>query len=228
VDDRQRAKFNMYIVVRGFLNENPDPWSGIPKFLEAKEMFGAELTKLEGLTKAQKQPTTGVTTNKTKLRQAMGDAAMPVVGALLALAADQGDSPLAAEADYTRSDFVHGPEIDGADNADVVHDLAVPRAAALVDFGLTQAAIDTLDTAITAYRAKIGAPRLVKVSTTTVTKLIAQSFTAIDFILENSLDKMAEVIRPNNETFYLQYKAAREIIDPGSASPPGPARDAPA
>ncbi len=223
MDDRQRAKLNMFIVVRGFLNNNAATWNGIPKFVTAKNDFDTELTGLENLSQAQKQPTTGVTANKTALRQAMGDAAMPVVGALLALAGETADAELEAQANFTRSDFVHGPEGDAADNADVVYNLASARAADLVDFGLAQPTIDALDTAIDAFRAKIGAPRLVQVGTSTVTQQIAQSIAKIDVILDKRLDKLVEVIRPTNATFYTQYQAAREIIDPGSPSPPPPA-----
>ncbi len=222
MNDRQRAKLNMYIVVRDFLQANQSVWNNIPKFVQAVSAFLAELTKLEGLSQAQAQPSTGVTADKAQLQRAMADAAMPIVGGLGALAAELMNNDLAHQADFSRSDFIHEPDLETADNADIVHNLATTHAAALADCGVTQAQIDALDASIIAFRAKIGAPRQVIVSTSTATTEIALTIAKIDTILNKTLDNLVEVIRPANTTFYTGYQSARVIIDPGSSSPPSP------
>jgi len=222
MDDRQENTLSMYQVVGPLLDANATVWSGVPAFVSARTAFGTEVTTIQAQAQAQQQPSTGVTADKQQLRSAMADAAMVVVGPLSAFAAVTGNGDLAAQTAFTRSDFSYGRDNDAATNGDVVHTHATANAAALVNYGVTAAMLTALRSAIDAYRASISLPRQVITTTSAATTQLAAAYVRADAVLTGQLDKLMELFRLTNPTFYQEYQSAREIIGPTGGTGPTP------
>ncbi len=224
MDDHQEDKRSMYQAVRTHLGTNQAIWSGVPAFVTAEAAFRGEVTNIQSLAQDQQQPSTGVTSAKQQLRGTMADAAMPIVGPLKALAAVTQDTELAADSDFTRSDFIYGRDTVGADNADKIHGLAAARVTELANYSVTQQQVDDLRSAIDAYRDSIGRPRQVIGTKAAATEQLEAAFVRADAVLNEQLDNLVEIFRLSQPAFYLGYQNARQIIDGGGSdnSPPSP------
>lgn len=215
MDDRQEDKLSMYQVVATFLADNQPTWTTIPVFGAARTALLTEITTIQSLGQAQQHPSTGVTLDKRELRSAMADAAMPVVGAAKALAAVTGNHDLAAQVRYTRSDFAYGRDLIAADKADIVHAVATQHAAALVSYGIAQAQLDGLRSAIDDFREISARPRTVIATRTADSAQLESAFTRADQILSQQLDNLIELFRVSQPAFYLGYQSARRIVSTG-------------
>ena len=222
MDDRQENKLSMYQVVLETLENNETVWAGLPAFVSAEALFRTEVNNILALAQTQQQPSTGVTADKQQLRAAMADVAMPVVGALKALASVTGNDDLAAQIAFTRSAFVYGRDTQSATNGDIVHSRGTTNLAALADYGIVQAQLDALRAAIDAYRDSISRPREVITTTAAATAGMDAAFGRAESVLSGRLDNLVELFRLSNSTFYAQYQNARVIVDTGSTPSPSP------
>ena len=221
MNDRQENKLTMYETVQETMAANVTITAAVPAIAPAVAALGAEITTIQTLSQTQKQPTKGATKSKSQLRGAMADAAVPVASALKALASATGNAELAAQANFTRTDFVFSRDTVAPDNAVIVKNLAIANLAALANYGAVQSDIDALAAAITAYNASITRPRQVVTLTKAATKQLEEAFARADVILNDQLDNLIEKFRLTQPAFYLAFQSARVIVD--TASPPGPA-----
>lgn len=221
MNDSQEDKLSMYQAVLAVLENHQTVWAAVPAFVTAESAFRIGVNNLQSIAQ-QQQTSTGATADKQRLRVAMADAAMPIVGALKALAAVTSNGELAAECDLTRSDFLYGRDTDSAAQADRVYVLASEHAAALVDYGISSPHQTAIYDATQAYRDALTRPREVIAATSAATEQLAAAFDAADQRLNGQLDNLVEIFRTSHSTFYLQYASAREIVDSGGGSPSPP------
>ncbi|MCA9210841.1 MAG: hypothetical protein KDA55_20925, partial [Planctomycetales bacterium] len=177
MNDRQEDRFSMFLVVRGFLDQNSATVSSIPAFLAAQNDFGTQVDAIQSLSQ-QLLSSAGTTADKTQLRGAMADAAVPIAAAMRALAAVTGDNQLAAQADVTRITLIGGRDTVAADRADQLHAVATQQAANLVDYGISDSHLTTLRAAIDAYRAAVQAPQQTIAANAAVRVQINDAFSA--------------------------------------------------
>jgi len=222
MDDRQENTLSMYQVVGQTLDANATVWSGVVAIVTARTAFGTEVTTIQSLAQSQQQSSAGVTADKQQLRGAMADAAMPVVGALKALAAVTGNDDLAAQVAFSRSNFIYGRDNQAATNGDIVHTQGTANATALANYGITAAMLTTLRDAIDAFRDAISRPREVISATAAFTAQLDAAFARASAVLTGQLDNLIELFRVSNPTFYQQYQNARELVDTGATPTPPP------
>jgi len=220
MNDRQENKLSMYLAVREVMTDNQALTAGVPAIGAATTALGAEITIIQSLAQTQKQPTQGATQSKRQLRGAMADSAVPVAGAVKALASATNNPELAAEADFTRIDFTSGRDTESASRADIVLALGTANLAALAGYGIVQATLNGLTDAIQAYRNSITRPREVITVTSAATAQLDPAFARADAILKERLDGLMEQFRLTQPAFYFAFQAAREIIDGGGSTPP--------
>jgi hypothetical protein len=100
---------------------------------------------------------------------------------------------------------------------DSIRQLAADHAAAIAPFGASSTNITDTGNLITLYLAAIDDPRGAKISRANANKQAALTLKSImDTELELRLDTMANTLRFSNPEWWTQYRAAREIIDPGT------------
>jgi hypothetical protein len=219
MNDTQEDKRSMYLAVLEVLEANQTIWSIIPAFATAESNFRVSVGDIQGLVQ-QQLPSTGVTADKQRLRAEMADAAMPIVGALKALAAVTQNGDLAAQVDLTRSDFVYGRDTIAADNGDAIYALASTHSTDLANYGIDSSHQTAIYDATQAYREALTRPREVIAASAAATEQLDAAFDTADDLLKNQLDNLAEIFRTSQPAFYLQYQNAREIVDSGGGSPP--------
>ena len=94
-----------------------------------------------------------------------------------------------------------------------IKDVAAGIIASLPDYGVTEAELTALQTAIDEYKAMESSPRLGIIDRKAATGQIGMLISENSRILKNQLDKLIGQLEEENPEFYRDYFNAREIID---------------
>ncbi|MBI1223691.1 MAG: hypothetical protein GC192_00520 [Bacteroidetes bacterium] len=97
-----------------------------------------------------------------------------------------------------------------------IYDEADAVKVAAADYGLTQDALDALDTANTTYSAAANNPRIAHGKLKTANEMIDKSFDSMDRILNEQLDRLVATVATSDPTLLSLWKTARTIIDPAT------------
>ena len=226
MNDVQENKLNMYRTVSAVLTNHAGEAAGVPAMVAARTALDASISLISDLAQAQNTATGGITLDKANLQQQMVETALRVAGAVKALATEQNDMTVKAQADITRTTFTRARDDMRDDIAQGIHDLAQSKVAQLADYGVTAATLTGLQTRIDAYVLSIAKPQTAKAERNTATTLLGQEFRRTDSILKDRLDGLVEQFKDSGTTFYSDYENARKTVNTGSrsesATPPTP------
>ena len=226
MNHREMAHRKMQGVVLGVLDANTAIWQANVALTAARNQLDTGIKYVDSLQTTQAGVTTGVTQDKTTIRQNLAAAAVIVAGAVAAYADSQNNHELFAKVDFTAADLTHGAEEKCQTNCANILQIGKDNLAALVaNNTLAQSDLDTLETQLTAFGGIAAKPRQAKAGTKSATNQLPAALLANDRTLERQLDKLMEKYRVTNPDFYQAYQVARIIVDIG-AHPNKPAKAA--
>ena len=209
---RQENKLSMYLTVQDTLALHQATWQAKPAFVEAKAAFDGALDDIDNLVQQQEATSTGATSQKQIRRVTMTERALPVSGALVAFAHKNENGELADNAAVTRTDLLHGRDMDALIKAQNLLSLANTHAVALADY-ITAGEITLFSQSITQYNSLLQRPRTIIANRAAVTTQLVDAFKAMDEVLTKQLDPLAETFSLTAPAFHLAYFAARVIVD---------------
>lgn len=213
--DTLENRFTMYRAVESLLDANTAKTAGMTIFAtrlgEFKDAIAAILEKEENRNNA----TAGMTADKKAKREDMIEDAAVIAAKLKVLGADTNDERLVQLADYNRTDLKKLRDTQLLPVVTGILNTADANAAGLAAYGVTAAMIASLGTKVSAYNTALGSKEVsFSVKGAAYTALLSLFDTADD-ILKNKLDNLMEGFKKDDNEFYNQYKAAREIRDLG-------------
>lgn len=213
--DTLENRFTMYRAVESLLDANTAKTAGMTIFAtrlgEFKDAIAAILEKEENRNNA----TAGMTADKKAKREDMIEDAAVIAAKLKVLGADTNDERLVQLADYNRTDLKKLRDTQLLPVVTGIMNTADANAAGLAAYGVTAAMIASLGTKASAYNTALGSKEVsFSVKGAAYTTLLSLFDTADD-ILKNKLDNLMEGFKKDDNEFYNQYKAAREIRDLG-------------
>jgi hypothetical protein len=160
MNDRQEAKYAMYLAVENFTLGHQAVWSSRQIFADLFATFQEKLDALKAGISEQEQNTAGITRRKKELKEVISRDIMPVIDALQLHAALTDDAELLGDSDFTRSDFAHGRYGQTATNAENVLDLAEAKLGeSMADYGLAAEDLTALRDTVTEFRGLFGRTR---------------------------------------------------------------------
>jgi hypothetical protein len=151
--------------------------------------------------------------NKQQIREGMCDSAMPVIGALKALAEETMDAELLGKVNFTRSVLLRIRDTACSDRCRLIHTIANERDEELVPFGLSNIEIETLDSNILSYEMVMNNPSQKRVALKLSTTQLKNEFAAVDRLLKKKLDNLMLPLKGPQPGFYIAYQASRVIVD---------------
>lgn len=197
-----------------------------------KATLTSQIGVAEGIAQKQAHPTGGMTQQKRDALTALTNATLAVAGGIRRWARSVNNNDALQQASVTASDLLYGRGDHAQILAGAVLKLGNDNAAALVAFNVDAGKLSALDSALTAFKGLIAAPRDVVVDDKAATGELAVALKNIDDTLTN-LDDLAETAHADFPDFYREYKIARNIIDlpggqgggktPATPTPPPPA-----
>jgi hypothetical protein len=169
---------------------------------------------------------TGFAKQKDKKMRSVTKLAMGICGALKAFSIVVVNDVLKAEISFVKSDFWLARDSDFITMCNLVLNRGNENAAALVDYGVTDAMLLAFKAAILEYTGMVQDPRSAIAERKSGKIGVEDLFAEGKEILE-VIDGLMEQFVETNKDFYNAYKAAREIVDAGirhekPAVPPDP------
>lgn len=211
---RRRAKSDMYQVVKQVCDDNSGILSEIVAFQTAVNQFKAISAQILETEQFRNMPLTGITLDKSADRTHLCKLVTNIAGFIYAYAAVSKNETLKAEVNFSHSKFLQMREDQLVHNSQNVHDLGITNLAALKDYGVTQAKLDELQSAIDAFKDSMPKPRTAKGQKITLTSNEAGLFEQADDILLNQMDLLISNFESAHPDFVKNYREARKIKDP--------------
>lgn len=214
MDARQEAKLQMYNTVATYCSANNSIISGNVAFMAVFDEFIEQIANINQAAQQDDQKITGITIDKNIAKQTLCGQAADLASIISAYAATIGDNTLRMQIDFSVSTLMKTREDLLAPRCRNIYEAGVANLAALAAYGVKQAMLDDLQTAIDAYSAATSKPRAAISERKTTTANLAALFKATDELLETRMDKIAIAFKSANPTFVQTYEAARRLVKP--------------
>ena len=210
---RQNAKLNMYQAAEKHVDDNTSI-AVSPAFQTAFNKFKINKVAIQAVAQQKSATLTGIAADKSNSKQTLCNLAANLAGIVFAYAAANHNETLKQEMNLPVTALVRTRDAALVPRCQMIHAKAVANFAALADFGIKDAQLDTLQTAIDAYSAETAKPRTAVSNRKTANVNLAVLFKENDAILNDQLDKLIELYRADHPDFVNTYFETRTIVDP--------------
>lgn len=210
---RQEVKRNMYDVVIIKCEENISIISTYPALLAAYNEFKALVDNITAAAPLSAVITTGITADKLVSKTDLSQMTATIAGQIYAYAAKTENNQLRDSVDFSASQLRKLKDGEIAVRCQTIHDLGVANKGALTDYGVTDAKLTALQTAINNFAQNAQKPRSAITDRATVKANIRNYFAQADAILDDQMDKLVETLSADHPDFVSTYKNARIIVD---------------
>ena len=209
----QEDILNMYESSDDVLQENNTVWSANIPFKTAVEAFEAQVDTINNLRDRQEANTTGVTQDKENKRITLETRAYQIGSIVAFYGSVSNKRELLKKVSFTQTKLSEARDNELPGMANQIHQGATDNAAALLAYGITDAMITNLQTAIDDFVTYISKPRAAKADTSAATAQMVKAYDDADKTLKEQIDKGMELYRFANDTFYINYFKARIIVN---------------
>ena len=216
--DSQENKRSMGMAVMAVLDANNAIWSASAGANTIVTNLRNTITLIDTNAVIQAGNTTQITAAKTEARTLLTSIAIKVAKGGFAYANVNGNTALAGQFDYERTDIVNARDTIVMDITQIILDAAHANDAAIADFGVTAADITELDSSRTTYGGLIAAPSNAINTRATATATLVDLFKTMMDVLNNQMDAIMVTYKDSEPAFYQQYTESRKIIDLGRRS----------
>lgn len=228
MDTPKKNKLAMYEAVDTVLNgpAYQPVWKDMTAFATDANSFSTVKKQIIELSPQTGRRKTGVPADKDAARTAMCKAANIIAGSVASYAHKAGNHELLTRVDTSLSILMGGRGQDSRDKCADILAAATANLAALADYEVKQADLDSLNALITAFDVWLPATKVALGKLKTAGQKLEALFDQGDGLLNNSLDKLMLKFEDSNPDFFHDYMTAREITDlPGghhTGNPPPP------
>lgn len=219
--DAQSNRLDMYLIVYEFYTSNQVVLDDIPAITNAFNQLNANIDQINAEVGAQSSNTTGVTQDKTALRNTLDSYTATILATAQVWATQNNNNTLAAQFDYSLSDIqrIKDDTMQGFCNYRIT--LVNDNLAAMADFGLDAAAITDWQNALNAYAAAVERPRQAINARSLHTQRLKTLFSETSALFSETLDPLMLQFKITQPEIYAGYRQARIIIDRGGTNSGG-------
>jgi len=215
MNDAQSNKLKMFQAVQTVMDENASIWQDLTIVADVANKVKSIIVDILNIRQVQERDTTGITVNKTVIRDNLVQATLKVIRALVAYATVKKNYVLLGEVNYTKSDLENSRDNILYDRARLIHTKAQSLELELLDYFIGTPDITAIDTLSKEFNIAIPEKRAALTVQKTSTSDLKQKFADADLILKEQLDKVILILEPERPDFVKQYFNARLIIDLG-------------
>lgn len=195
-----------------YLNQNKTVWGDVKAVNDTVNAIIANNKIISDKTNTQEHATDGAAELKRQARHDLEEKIVETADQLFALADKNSDTALESQTHLTLSS-VDGLEDDDLERtAQNILQLATSNLAALADYGVVQADLDTLDTLTKNFTKVKTAPRTGIAMRKSQTDTLPQAIDDNQSLIRRQLDKQMTRFKKTNPDFYAGYQAARLIV----------------
>ena len=212
------SRLNMYDTVIAYCTANAATTASVPAFQTALTAFQNTVSQIHNTLQMQATDITGITDEKTQLKQTLCEQATNLTASIFALACATNNMPLKKQTDLTLSDFKSLGDDMLVPTCANIHDLLNTNVAALAPYSITAATVTAFQTAIDGYKAIVVSPRNALSQRVARRTALNDLFKQANDILKNQMDKVSLQFKTTSENFYNAYTNNRAIVNPKSSA----------
>lgn len=211
---KQETKLTMYVGVDKQVMDNSTIVNQLPNFQFNYEKFKETIAAIQVTTGIQVFDKSGFGSEKDLYREELVRLVADTARKMMAFAVNQNNQVLLKEVDITESTLKRSRDTILKELAQGIFNRAQTYLPLLSDYGLNDANLEALKSAIAAYSEAIPKPRLSIAEQKQATLQLAKLFEEADTYLDK-MDVLVEIVRTNQIGFYEAYRNARKLINVG-------------
>ena len=209
--DRENLQIAAFERTAALLNMNQTLIQGITKITETKNALETAISAIRLITVEEEKGSGGALGSFNNAKETLILKTMVVQGPLVAYATAEDNPALIEAADFSVTQLKRAHNEALYDKGKVVYDVALPHENLLKsDYGLPQAAMAQLNTALETYRLALPEKGLAKNQKVANTKKRKEAFASATEIMQK-LDKLMLVFRATQPELYSNYLEASHI-----------------
>ncbi len=213
MDKRLNNRFNMYKVVRDWLNVNREALGTLPGLSESIDEFVNVLTEVASLDVTKAKGLSAAADAKNTSRELLERRVMDTVRMLKAYAVFSDNGMAADELDMSASSLKRLAELALLSRSQRVIQLAETHGEAAAPYGLDAAVLDALKQAHQQFDQNQTAVRSAIVNRKDAGEQLEARMDEADDLLKGKLDVLMEVVAITQPELYNQYRGTRLIVD---------------
>jgi hypothetical protein len=210
----QSSKFAMFRVVEDLLDENQGIFAEVTAVMLAFEELREIIRQISLAAQKKSVIFTGIAVDKRNLKEALCLKASRFAGVVYAYGSTVKDYTLTADMNVSFSGLMRMTGASIAPQCQFILNRGAALLSELGDYGITQARIDDLQSAIDDFSAASVRPRVAKAERTVQVANLVALYKRADTLLHKKLDKLIDSFESEHSDFVHRYKASRIIIDP--------------
>lgn len=210
-----QKKLAMYRTVRSVMVANETKWVGIPAFVSTMSKLNANIFQIDETSLKQSIKSNGTTLDNSALRTEIIDQANKISGALTAYANVSGNHKLITRISCSESQIKRETKSDFVNRIRHIIAAALNHEIELADYGILSSDIQQLQSEFVQFNLVIEEPRKVISERVVATSNLDTLFKETSHLLANELEQLMKIFKKDDVDFYLLFKSARTLVDPG-------------
>jgi hypothetical protein len=206
-------KKNSYERIQGVLAEHTSLYDSVPVYKDAVDSFNSAVANIESTGSAAERNTTGKTEMKEQLKEDLSNFAVALSSAAMMYAYDTGDIDLQSALEYSYSNLRYAKDSETVLSALTIESELLDLKEELPDYNVTEEDLTRLRKLIVDYNDAQEDRGLFKTGTVAANRSLEVLFGKADNLLKRKIDKMVWRFKFDHPNFYVQYRAARTIVD---------------
>ncbi|MGD8781005.1 MAG: hypothetical protein PVH88_18825 [Ignavibacteria bacterium] len=212
------AQENYYLMLKSvssFLAANSDVTSTMPVFDSIIQKLDGKINEIKDLDAERENMTSGIATDKKKERDEL-EKMLFKVSSITSLYGRLNNKQNLVEAyDLSSNDIYSFRDIQLLQVSQALINDVSPELDNMADYGMTQEILDSLINEREDFDKVVNTSDKKRAERKTATKSLKTLFREAREILENELDKVVDIFRDSEATFFDGYYNSRNIIDRG-------------
>ena len=217
MNNLQESKYSMELCVEDFFLSNDSVTAILPGFGPLLTLFSNNVEQIQVIREQQETDKSGIKDNKDLLRDDLVAKAYNVGIKTSVFAKMNNLHILAKEVHFTKSALEGAADDKLKGFALIIHHKASSQINDLGDYGVTEAMLADLQTAIDLFGGAIHTPRIGVIETKKYTGRLALLLKDNDELLKK-FDLLVKLTETSNPEFYTAYKDNRKVINTGKGS----------
>jgi hypothetical protein len=214
MNNYQLNRYQMYRMVRNYLNEHNDKLKDFPGFKEKYGVLLSKIEEIEGASRMQSEFTNKISFDKRDRRKELESKMVELSRKMAAYAILNDNNTLLVNCRYTPWRVGRFTNIDLASQGGNLFNHATEYEGNLAPYGITPEQVKSLRVAIDNYINVIADPRTNEVNSTVATMKMAKSYKDADEALR-FIDLAAKIAGDADPGFYSVYRSARKQLKSG-------------
>ena len=216
MDKRFENRLIMLRAIVRLLKLNETIWRGSTPMVAAFAELERLITKIEQIQQLTGDNNSGLVTSKKLQRVALEKAVFELASVLLAFASRVKKSVLLGKVNFPVSELQMVRDTKLALIGETIAGLGRSNLQDIVEYGITEDKLNSLDVQIAQYKLSIPAPRVSVAEIKAGNEKLKETMTEARDLVNSQIDRMVVQLEASHPEFYAAYRNARKIVDYGT------------